>query len=252
MAGSSTRSSGSIIRVKPSTPLTVFATGVRNAYDLVWHGNGRLYAPMNASAAGGNTPAAPADKSCGREVSGLSNVRRTLEDYLVRVDAGGYFGHPNPLRGEYVLNGGNPTAADDVGEIPEYPVGTAPERAWRPPAYSFGKNLSPTGAIEYRNSAAFGGALAGKLLVCRYSGGDDILVLTLGAAGDVVEAASGVDGFTRLLDPLDLVEDPATGNLYLAEFQPKRLTLLRPKAGGVSDRVSRQTFPPAPRHAATN
>jgi hypothetical protein len=173
-------------------------------------------------------------------VPALSGVRHTLEDYLVRVDAGGYFGHPNPLRGEFVLNGGNPTAGPDPAEMPEYPVGTPPERAWRPPVYTFGKNLSPTGAIEYRNTSAFGGALAGKLLVCRYSGGDDILALSLDPTGAVAEAVSGIDGFTRLMDPLDLAEHVATGNLYVAEFQTKRVTLLRPKAGGVSPRVTRQ------------
>ena len=225
----------------PGAPLTVFATGVRNAYDLNWHSNGRLYGPLNASAAGGNTPSIPGDDKCGRPgAPALTRLKRTLDDMLVRIDPGAYFGHPNPLRGEYVLNGGNPTAAADPGEVSEYPVGTMPERHWRPPMYTFGKNLSPTGVIEYRNAAAFGGMLRGKLLVCRYSGGDDVLVLSLGADGQVTEALSGVDGLTRLMDPLDLVEDVATGNLYVAEFQPKRLTLLRPKPGAVSKQVYRQ------------
>ncbi|MEA2138958.1 MAG: hypothetical protein QOG56_2108, partial [Solirubrobacteraceae bacterium] len=39
--------------------VTLYATGLRNAYDLVWHSNGQLYAPTNGSAAGGNTPATP-------------------------------------------------------------------------------------------------------------------------------------------------------------------------------------------------
>jgi glucose/arabinose dehydrogenase len=226
----------------PGAPLTVYATGVRNAYDLAWHENGRLYAPLNASAAGGNAPASPTAGPSGstRVVPALSDVRRTLEDYLVRVDPGSYHGHPNPLRGQFVLNGGNPSPAPDPAETPEYPVGVAPESAWRPPVYSFGKNLAPTGVIAYRNADAFGGLLRGKLLVCRYSGGDDILVLSLGDRGEVTEAVSGIDGFTRLMDPLDLVEDPASGNLYVAEFQPKRLTLLRPKVGAVSARVFRQ------------
>ena len=34
----------------------------------------------------------------------------TQNDYLLRVEKGGYYGHPNPARAEYVLNGGNPTA----------------------------------------------------------------------------------------------------------------------------------------------
>jgi glucose/arabinose dehydrogenase len=152
-----------------------------------------------------------------------------------------------------VLNGGNHTAGRDPMEVADYPVGTKPDPRWRPPAYVFGKNLAPTGLIEYRGDA-FGGLLRGKILVCRYSGGDDILVLSLGSGGEVTEAISGVEGFTRLMDPLDLVEDPATGNLYVAEFQPKRITLLRPRAGGVSQFACRQawaTTQAAPPQAST-
>ena len=39
--------------------LTIYATGVRNAYDLVWHSNGHLYVPTNGTASGGNTPNNP-------------------------------------------------------------------------------------------------------------------------------------------------------------------------------------------------
>ncbi|MDQ4141808.1 MAG: Ig-like domain-containing protein, partial [Bacteroidota bacterium] len=41
-----------------NSPLTIYASGIRNAYDLVWHSNGQLYVPSNGSAAGGNTPSA--------------------------------------------------------------------------------------------------------------------------------------------------------------------------------------------------
>lgn len=234
-----TEDGGTYDPAAPNAPLTVYATGVRNAYDLLWHGNGRLYAPVNASAAGGNTPAPPG--ACAPPA--LVNVRQTLDDGLYLVEPGAYYGHPNPLRNEFVLNGANPTAGPDPMEVSDYPVGTRPDPRWRAPAYVFGKNLAPTGVIEYRGGA-FGGLLRGKVLVCRYSGGDDILVLALGSDGEVTEAVSGVEGFTRLMDPLDLVEDPATGNLYVAEFQPKRLTLLRPKAGGVSQYAYRQPWAP--------
>ena len=41
-----------------STADTVYtATGIGNAYDLVFHSNGQLYVPANRPAAGGNTPA---------------------------------------------------------------------------------------------------------------------------------------------------------------------------------------------------
>jgi len=40
----------------PGAPLTIYAEGVRLAYDLLWADDGNLYAPTNGSSAGGNTP----------------------------------------------------------------------------------------------------------------------------------------------------------------------------------------------------
>ena len=42
-----------------NAPVKVYASGIRNAYDHVWHSNGQLYVPTNGSASGGNTPATP-------------------------------------------------------------------------------------------------------------------------------------------------------------------------------------------------
>src|SRR5205823_6191429 len=42
-----------------NAPLTIYADGVRNAFDLIWADNGHLYAPTNGSAANGATPASP-------------------------------------------------------------------------------------------------------------------------------------------------------------------------------------------------
>ncbi len=94
-------------------PRLKFATGVRNAYDLVWHSqNGNLYVPTNGSAANGNTPDNP--RTAVNE--GLNKVA-AQNDYLFKVVRGGYYGHPNPKRGEYILNGGNPTSAVDPAEV---------------------------------------------------------------------------------------------------------------------------------------
>jgi hypothetical protein len=87
--------------------------------------------------------------------------------------------------------------------------------------------------IEYRGPA-FGGALDHKLLVVRYSAGDDIVALKVASDGSVSQAA-GVSGMSGLNDPVDLVEDPGTGNLYVSELGAQRITLLRVhNATGVS------------------
>ncbi|MDX6414364.1 MAG: large repetitive protein, partial [Gaiellaceae bacterium] len=226
-------------------PVTVYASGLRNAYDLVWHSNGQLYAPTNGSATGGNTPATPASlpSSCttridsatngaytGPQVPGLASVSTAQDDFLFRVAKGGYYGHPDPLRCEWVLNGGNPTAGVDPAEVTQYPVGTAPDRNWRGSAFDFGLHYSPDGAIEYK-STAFGSALKGKLLVTRYSAGDDIIVLTPGPTGDITSSDAAVPGLSGFVDPLDLVENTANGNLYVTELGAQRITLLRPTTG---------------------
>ncbi len=246
-----TEEGGTYNPFSPDAPLTIYASGVRNAYDMLWHSNGSLYVPVNGSAAGGNSPATPPGGACanrrldaaakgpycGPEVIALKGLP-TQADYLLRVERGGYYGHPNPTRAEFVISGGNPTGPLDPCEVPEYPRGTSPDRNWRPPVYDFGKNLAPCGIIEYKGNAF--PALKGKILIARYSGGKDVFVVTPGKNGEIVETVAGIEGFTSFYDPLDLCESPKTGYLYVAEYGGKRITLLRPRIGIASDKAIRQ------------
>lgn len=223
-------------------PLTIYASGVRVGFDMLWHSSGRLYTSINGSAAGGNTPATPADRNYprrvdeskrgaydGGEIIGAKNVTETQPDLLLRVERDRYYGHPNPLRGEYVLNGGNPTDAKDALEVAAYPVGTKPDRNWRKPAYNFGTSVSPNGMLEFQSRGSlFGGVLDGKLLITRFSGGKDIIVLSLDDDGNVTESITGIAGLTNFTQPLDLAQDPVTGCIYVAEYGGEKLTLLRP------------------------
>ncbi len=225
-------------------PVKIYATGIRNAYDLVWHSNGNLYAPTNGSAAGGNTPDDP-----------QTTVNEALfkvggqNDYLFNVKKGGYYGHANPLRQEYILNGGNPTSGIDPAEVvdvkdpktgavlyngyanPTNNVRFNPDPNYQGFAYDFGIHRSPNGAIEYKSNT-FGGALKGKLLVAEYSNGNDIIALEPDLDGNiprgkVTQVVSG------LSDPLDLIEDTKKniGNLYVAELSERtfsgQISLLR-------------------------
>jgi len=166
-------------------PLTIYATGVRNAFDLVWHSNGQLYAPVNGSAANGAVPGYDGTSATpqridgtysGGPVSAVSDVLMTEPDYIFRITQGGYYGHPNPTRAEYVLNGGNPSGGVDPLEMTQYPVGTQPDRNYRlSDVYVMGRKASPDGIVEYRGPA-FGGT------------------------GTIV-GPSGVDNAARLLPP---------------------------------------------------
>jgi hypothetical protein len=193
--------------------LKIYATGLRNGYDLVWHSNGNLYVPTNGSAAGGVTPDDPSTAYN----EALINVG-IEDDWLFKVSEGGYYGHPNSLHDEYILNGGNPTSGVDTNETDEYVVGTNPDSNYQiDDAYSLGTNRSPNGAIEY-TSNIFGATLNGSLLFVEYSGGDDIRWVSLDEDGNVStdNVLRDVDGnVIRYVDPLDIIENPVTGQLYL-------------------------------------
>ena len=229
-----------------SNALKIYATGIRNAYDLVWHSNGHLYSAANGSAAGGNTPASPAGVI--PAVPALIKAP-TQDDFLFDVVEKGYYGHPNPLRREYVLNGGNPSATQDFAEVvtsgtnPGYPVGVKPHWNYRKDQviFDFGRNRSPNGMIEYK-SDVFGGALKNRLLVIEFSGGKDILSLQLDAQGNVLNVnnkdevhlvARFATDSTSSRSPLDLAEQPATGNLFVTTLLKEgnaggEILLLRP------------------------
>ncbi len=211
-----------------NAPVTVYATGVRNGYDFVFASNGHMYMPANGSAAGGNTPAGP-----GGSPAAMQNLTETMHDYVFDIKPGGFYGQPNTSRGQLILNGGNPTSGVDRNEVNEYPVGTQPDPNYRFDAFDFGQNYAPTGVIEYHGNA-FGGALNNRLLVTRYSGGDDIFILTPSHTGNTLNGINGV-GMEGLNDPTDIIEDPNTGNLYVAQLGTAKsglprniITLLKP------------------------
>jgi phage baseplate assembly protein gpV len=238
-----------------TSPLKIYASGVRNAYDLLWHSNGQLYVPTNGSASGGNSPASVVGtrRPNGSPYTGQAIPPTTAvqvqNDWLYRVNPAkpvGYYGHPNPLRGEYVPNRG-------YRDNSLYPTTIAADLNYRNAAYNFGLNKSPNGVIEYKNAVAFGGVLKGRILVCRFSGAGDIMVLEPGSMTKVTTTADdyiydivkawtgqgtpGIPGLSGFANPLDIVEDTQTGNLYVSEHawdendtRPPRITLLKVSA----------------------
>ncbi|HEX8322940.1 MAG TPA: Ig-like domain-containing protein [Tepidisphaeraceae bacterium] len=202
----------------PDAPVTVFAGGMRVAYDVCWHSSGRLFAAVNGSSQGGNAPAGP-------NAPLLWAIPNSEHDWLFRVEPGGYYGHPNPSQGKYVLNGGNPTTGPDFAEQPAYPVGTRPEKNWQPAVFDFGTHVSPNGMTEYRGD----GPLDRALIVCRYNVGNDLLAIKIDEKGNVAGVIANVPGWGNLQNPLDVCQDPVRGNLYVSEYGKHAITLLRRK-----------------------
>ena len=209
-----------------AAPLTIHATGVRSGFDLLWHSSGHLFTAINGAGRGGNTPSVGAGDAL---LSGpIMSVPVTTDDTLADVTAfGGFHGHPNPLRGERVLMGGNPTPAADPYEIAAYPVGTKPDSRFVTPAFDFGKGYSANGLCESR-ADVFGGKLKGCVFAARFSAGDDIVILKIDENGRVVGSTSNVPGLTGLGSPLCVVEDPDTGVLFVSEYDSGKLHALVP------------------------
>ena len=233
---------GSYDPYAPNAPLTLYATGLRNAFDLVWHTNGHLYAPTNGSASFGSAPGTPNGlpaTGCTHRPDGLTTVPavpvekfnpNAETDFVFDVKQGKYYGHPDPARCEYALDNGNPTAAVDPFEVSAYPVGTLPDPNYDlADVYDAGLHASADGAIEY-TGPAFNSALNHQLLVVRYSDGQDIETFTPAANGSLSKPTIGIKGFTGFKTPLDLTEDSSTGDLYVTELTyPGDIELLRPR-----------------------
>lgn len=233
---------GSYDPFAPGAPLTIYAGGIRNAYDLCWADNGRLYVPVNGSSSGGNTPAGPGAPA-------LVDVPIAENDWLFCIIPGKYYGHPNPRQHHFVLNGGNPGNSHTTSVIPTYPPGTMPDPDWQPPEFDFGPHVSADGIIEY-HGGAFGGKLDRNLIVCRFNVGADLICLHLAADGRIDRVQTHVPGLSHLHGPLDLAEDPTNGNLYVSEYAAHRITLMRPVESGVAVDDAEESTEPSSLSAA--
>ena len=194
--------------VDPDGPVQLYATGLRNAYDLVWTANGRLYTDQNGGAIHwGDPPAREGPQGrCTNETREPGHYDR---DSLHLVRRGGYYGHPNPTRGN---------RANTFDSNQQSPVRRANpiECDYRRPADRDPVTLfrtSTNGLSEY-TASNFGGKLQGDLLAASLDG--HIYRVTLDRTG-----RHGRKGelFT-LLTPLDVTAQsdagPFAGTIWVA------------------------------------
>ena len=146
-------------RLVPDSPVTVYAPGFRNPYDVVLTAAGRLYTIDNGANPGWGDAPQPNGGRCTNEPRPGGKHQ---DDTLHWIRAAGYYGgHPNPTRANpaNVFAGQSP-----VGEA--RPV----ECEFRPGKESGALATFPAstnGLAEYR-SRAFGGAMAGDLLAASF------------------------------------------------------------------------------------
>jgi len=195
-------------------PLKLYATGFRQMYRVCWHSNGNLYGGVNQNDGTGRSDTPSHD--------GVPALHSVFPDEdLVRIVEGGYYGHPNPARRQYVLLGGNPTAGVDPWEVPEYPVGIRPDPHFNPANLIFNlktiDGTSANGCTEYRLS----GPLNGRLLICFYEGTHTLHTFAFNAGGTAVTDNRPLldehNESLKFTQPLDVTVHPS-GVIYLADF----------------------------------
>jgi glucose/arabinose dehydrogenase/N-acetylneuraminic acid mutarotase len=208
---------------RPYTDVEIYASGLRNTYDGIFHSNGQIYAPDNGLGVTGTVPPVPrlGDPSDRSITTLFGNVSLdnpgSQPDPLNRIVQGGYYGHPNPYRDEVIFKDGSFQGFNASNRPPGHPAYTAP-------LFNLGNNKSANGIIEYTGNNLFG-QLKGDLLITNYSSGDNLTRIKLAEDGlSVVNSSSLVGGFS---DPLPIAMGP-NGSVIVGEFGANKITILEP------------------------
>jgi len=249
---------------EPGGPVQIYSPGYRNAFDVVFTSQGRLYTSDNGPNTGwGGTPATfeangdPVDKGAGPytldagqyctnqfKESGSQNHGDTLQF----ISGPGYYGgHPTPIRAfpglagvvNYEQQGGNWVLVNDEdffallpSDIPAGFFGDNPiecdYQANNSAEYLDIVGASTNGIAEY-TAGNFGGALQGNILTASFDG--KIRSYALNAAGDDVDEQ--VDLFSGFgSQPLDVIAQGDTdlfpGTVWAVTYGANNITVFEP------------------------
>ena len=187
-----------------SGDVAVYAPGLRNAYDLVLHSNGHIYATENGALG------QSVSLSCTEDGGNSSTA-----DELNLIEEGNYYGFPNRNRGRF-----------DVRQCTYRPPEEASGGGYTAPIAVLPDHCSCDGIAEY-TAAAFNGAMLGDLIYVEL------------IRGNVTRAVLSPDGRSvqqtqTLAEDLDWPLDVAMradGTIFVAEYQGDRITYLVPVPG---------------------
>lgn len=189
----------------------VYASGLRNPYDIVFHSNGILYNTDN----GPNSGYGPGSLTCTTD----DGTDAQAPDELNIIVAGKYYGHPNRARGTQLPDpdqcdyraGAEPGSGNYVA-----PIGLLP--------------ASSDGLAEY-TSNVFGGQMQGDLLYVSWVE-NTLHRVKLNPGGASVQY--DVTLASNLTQALDVVAG-SDGTIYVAEYGANRVTYFKPDETPVSD-----------------
>ena len=199
--------------------VSVYAPGMRNPYDLVWHSNGKLYGTDN----GPNDTYGPGSASC---TTALPTDAAQLDE-LNLIEPGNYYGHPNRNRGR-----------TDARQCVYHPNGEASGGGYTA-AIEAGLPASSDGIAEYK-SGAFGGQMQGDLLYAAWVNSELHRVKLSADGRSVISDTTLATGLTNALD----VAVGSDGTIYVAEYGGNRITYFKPDESPVSSITVTAISPP--------
>jgi hypothetical protein len=209
-----------------NSPVQVYASGLRNSYDLTMTEDGTVYATDNGVGGGwGAPPVNEGTDNCLNQP--VTDGNPEDEDQIHLIEEGGYYGHPNPTRGNpdgaglyQAEAGGAQIGSDDIlsGAVPSAnPV----ECDYQEPGSEDGAvetfGMSTNGIHEY-TASNFGGKMQGDLLAAGLNG--PVFRVQLNSAGDAATETTEI--FTGGAAPLDIEaqgdNDQYPGTVWVAEY----------------------------------
>jgi len=182
--------------------VSVYASGMRNPYDLLWHSNGKFYGTDN----GPNKGYGFGSTSC----TTATSYEPEAPDELNLILPNAYYGHPNRNRGR-----------TDPRQCVYHPNTEPSNGAYTGPLETI--LSSSNGMVEYA-AGTFGGQMRGDLVYVGWNP-DDIHRVKLSPDGLSVVEDTQLDSGLNL--PLDVTMGP-DGTLYVAEYGGAKITFYKP------------------------
>ncbi|NND91341.1 MAG: choice-of-anchor D domain-containing protein [Granulosicoccus sp.] len=199
-------------------PVQIFASGLRNAFDIVYTQSGRFYVWDNGPNTGwGGKP----DANC---TDAINNGGDRHNDGLHLISQGYYAGHPNPTRGNKANTFGGQTPIEGPAN-PE-------ECIYKTPGVDDGAltvNAPSTNGLDEYTASNFAGSMQGDLIAAAFN--KNIFRVQLNSTGTQVISKSILKANLGTT-PLDVTtqgdSDVFPGTIWISDNIAKVITILEP------------------------